>query len=332
MTQKFKIFGTATAVKRIIQAILMLSLVTFMIGCQRGEPVDIGATFIGGTQGIEIEFRQGMPPAEVWDANTYPFDISVEIENKGEWNTNQGEVKIQLSGFNAAAFGVTEQDLIKAPQEDIRGLSRDMQGNILPATITNVDFTGLAYQGTLSSDEQFVITADICYSYGTKATSKICIKRDLRGVDARVCTVTEEKEIKNSGAPLQIVELRESAAGQDQIQVTFKIQNQGTGAPYQLGSKCPQELTERTRKVDTVFVKVDSGLPAQPACSSMKDENGNVVPDTNEGYVKLINGEAIVSCRQAVQTTTDFEQLINLELQYDYEQAIESPLLVKRSQ
>ncbi len=301
---------------------VILILVTFflLIGGQKcAEEVEIGTAFAGGSQGLVLSFTEGAPPTEVFDQGRYPFSVKVKVENKGEWDISKDDVTITISGISPEIFN--NPTLVKKPNVDLAGVEKDIQGNIVSGTTTYVDFSGFNYKDEIAGSVDLTIKADACYKYGTNVNSKLCVLKDLLGRVAgatnAICVVNEAKAVENSGAPVQVVELKERAIENNKIMFTFVIQHVGTGDVSELGSNCDSSLAKR----DKVKVKVNTGISGDLSCS-FDDKTGS------EGTVTLYGGKRLVSCTQTINTLADYEQLINIELKYDYKNSVTAPLRV----
>jgi len=304
--------------------IISIGLVFFLLmigGQQCAEKVSIGTAFVGGTQGLSLSFVEGAPPIEVFDQGKTSFSVNVLIENKGEWDVNKDDAEITISGINPAVFG--SPILNKKLNAKLEGVEKDVQGNIVPGTITYLDFSGFKFTDSIAGSVILPIKADACYNYGTNVNSKLCILRDLLsrvpGTANSMCTVNEAKSVENSGAPVQITELKERAVENNRIMFSFIVQHLGTGAVSELNSNCNSSIAKK----DKIKIKVDTGIgsPGDLICNF---DSGT----GTEGTVTLYGGNRLVSCTQTISSPTDYEQLINIEMLYDYRDSITTSLKV----
>ncbi len=302
--------------------IILVVLASFLLligGQECAEEVEIGGAFVGGSQGIMLSFTEGTPPGEVFDRGRSPFSVNVMVENKGEWDVDSSDVTVTISGINPAVF--SNPDLSKSPTVDLLGVEKDVQGNIVPGTITYIDFPGFNYQDEIAGSVDLTIKADVCYDYGTNVNSKLCVLKDLLGrvpgSQSSLCTVTEDKSVENSGAPVQVAEFKEKAVESDKIMFTFVVQHVGTGYVSELGSNCASTLDKK----DKVRVSVDTGISGQLSCS-FDDGTGS------SGTVTLYGGRRLITCTQTKADVADYEQLINIELEYEYMNSVYAPLKV----
>ena len=183
-------------------------------------------------------------------------------------------------------------------------------------------FEDLNYVKKLSGNNVFPIRAEVCYKYETLANSKICIREDLleTSTKAGVCVVNEAKVVYSSRAPVQVVSFREITMGKNKVMLEFTLRHDGNGRVWTAGSDCEYSLKDE----DKVFVTVNTDLTGLK-CSGLTGGGDE------SGYVKLFEGEAIVTCTQSVDTTTDFEKIVEIKLEYDYEDDKTVDLLVRES-
>lgn len=302
--------------------IVIAVLALFLVACQpSSKEVAIGTPFIGGSQGLAMGFQDFR--AEVFDAGTDPFDVIVRLENKGEAVVGKNDVKVTLSGINPAEFDKTAEQLsLKAP-DDIIEMRRDSEGSLIPGTPGFVEFVGLKFKkGLAGGSAPFTLRADACYTYRTKALSRVCVRDNiLAPKSGGICEINEAKETFNSGAPVHVTNFRESARASDKIGFSFTIENVNTGKVFQRNAAC--DKNDRT-KADKVYVAVNTGLSGLQ-CSGLETTATGA-----EGFVTLYGGTKIVSCTQDVDDG-DYEQLVGVELVYDYEDTMQTTVTVKKS-
>jgi len=308
--------------------IVLLSLVILMAGCGEGEETTITTkekAFIGGTRGLIMEFLPGAPPEEVFDSNN-PFNINIKLENKGEWDIEKNNASIKITGIDPTDFGyLTSDDLVKNPDEDLIGAQMDPEGNKIVGTITDIEFAGLEYIDQVAGFVQFNIKAENCFMYGTKAQSQLCVKEDLLGKTGEkgVCDPNKEKVVDNSGAPIHVTKLTESVAGRDKISFVFNIEHVGKGRVYRKLSECSTDFSDRNK----IFVTVHDPGIGELSCSGL--EGGST-----SGFATLFDDERNIRCTINLDEDSigDYEKVLNIEVEYDYKESIETPLVIKHSE
>jgi len=311
-----------------LYAILIICVLFFIFGCEQEEkegPTVTGKAFIGGTRGLDISFTSGAPPDEVFDVN-FPFSINVKLENVGEWDIdNPNDITLSIIGIDPEDFGKTPAFLVQNSVVPMLGAKLDPQGNRIPGTITNLDFPELQYATTVAGKVEFIIRASACYEYGTKTNTKICILEDLLGVTRKsieeaVCDPNEAKAYENSGAPVQISNVKQTVMGTDRISLSFDIQHVGQGAVFRRDTECSTTIADK----DRVYVKVDTGEPGIQ-CSGIEGSGA-------EGFTTLFGGKRSIICSQQLPIPRgDFEKPITITLEYGYRQHVDKQLTVKHA-
>lgn len=310
-----------------IMVLLAVSLF-ILAGCKEEAITTSGAKpFIGGTDAIEFEFIEGSPPPEVYDGGSYPFEVTLNIENKGEHRVPADKIGIDLAGFYPPEFddpndGV-ELVIAKPPEEDLEKSYIDSEGNTIAGTITYLTFDGFNFHSDLSANNQYLIRANVCYEYGTTAQADMCILDDLTKTKDEVCKVTEKKTVYSSSAPIQIENFEESVAGTDKVAFNFEIVHRGSGAisNKDATTQCSDETTDKNK----VWVEVSNGLEGL-TCSGLSDGT-----DTT-GYTTLYGGKRMIRCTQDISALEgDFEKKVNIEVTYDYKEHKETTVLVKHT-
>jgi hypothetical protein len=305
--------------KKLILSLILV--VVFLVGCDSGNTGPTMNTFIGGTDALSFDFMEETPPLEVYDNGQQPFEVTVNIENKGEYDVPKEDVKIKLTGFYLGDFNnpITQLN----PEEDLARSYIDPDGEKQRGTITYVNFDGFNFMGSLAGNNRYTIRADVCYKYGTKAQADLCILEDLtpKSDEQPVCNVDGTKYVASSSAPVQVENFREEVSGTRKVKFTFDVVHRGNGLVSKLGSDCSTELMIKNK----VWVEVDSGLPGL-SCSGLTDGT-----DTT-GYITLYGSvdQRKVTCNQDIsEESGDFEKKINVLLRYDYKEHKERVILVK---
>ena len=305
------------------KAIILLMIGLFvLVGCGEETVVTSGkeTPFVGGTTGLLIDLLDDSPPVEVTDGGNYPFDVVVKLENAGETLAVIEDVVVELSGVDPTEFGLTSEDMIKNPDEDLEATRKDSEGNKIKGTLTYVTFPGFNYGGSLSGNTPFTFRADVCYKYGTIANAKLCVLADLIDPDENaICKANGKKTIHNSGSPVQVTSFEENVRGTNKVAFTFEIGHRGNGRIYKQDTECSGDLRTDENKV---MVSVNTGL-AGLKCSGLTD--GTDV----EGHVNLFDSKRTITCTQDIDTTADLEKVVKITMDYDYEEDTSTKVIVK---
>ena len=308
-------------VRNVLGLVFIITLSLLLSGCkQQGSSTD---PFVGGTNGLLINFAQGSPPSMIFDSGTTPFQVIVELQNDGEFTVPKDKVRVTLLGINPEEFGVTPQDLTKHPDQDLEKVRKDLSGNKVPSDKVQIVFPTFKFMNNVVADTQKELYAEVCYLYKTTARSDLCIKRNLMSTDSTVCQVNEKKKVYSSGAPIQVTSLEESQAGTNKIQFFFTIEKKGNGDVFTKESDCGSENYLTTQ--NKVYVTVDTGLNGL-VCHGLQG-------GTTSGFVTLAGGKATVDCVQDLSNVeSDFKQTITINLEYDFRNTIQTTFLIRPSQ
>ena len=310
---------------------LIMILIILLVGCegQQSEVTDTGATsaaFIGGDIGLDMKFIQGAPPVEVYDKG-FPFNINVMVQNAGEYDISSGEARIRVVGIVPGDFG--NPILEKSNLQDLRGASLDPQSNTIDGGLEAVEFSNLQ-ASPVKGSVPYKIRAEACYPYGTNVVTQICILDDLlgttrKGGETPFCEVNEIKEVENSGAPVKIANFKQTATGKDKITFSFDVVHVGEGTIFKKGNMCVPDVANKNK----AYVKVDTGITGGSlTCNGLNSgAEGEITLYGNAGSEKMS-----IFCVQTLPVRADSNKQINLELEYNYQQHIDTELIVKHTE
>ena len=302
--------------RRVAPSILVAALL-LLTACtpEKSEGPEL-ATFIGGTQGLTMEFSQLR--TEVFDSGNDPFDVVVRLENKGEWTVLKDRAKVRLSGINPSEFGKPTEAFALSPADDLPAVTQESRSSPIDVEFRELNYLARVTGAALPA---FPLVATACYGYGTRAVTKLCVRRNILTPEAGgVCTVEEPKSVANSGAPVHIENFREQSRAKDRVAFIFDVKHIGSGRPFELGSQCVSTQVDYKIKV-----RVDTRLNGL-SCTGLTT-TGAVA----EGTVTLVDGSKTVSCSQSITSPGDYEQPVDLTLEYDYEDTASAQLTVKHA-
>ena len=306
--------------KKVFLILVLLSIA--LAGCDGEEAPSSTTPFLPGTTGLLMNLMEDSPPSEVYDGGSSQFQVAVKLRNEGEWNVLAGEAIVKISGIDPVEFGKQPSEMIQKVDEDLIRTYKDAEGNIIEGTQTVVEFDDFNYAGSIPGNMQFPIRADVCYTYGTKAISKLCVKEDLYDTsEGGLCVVSAEKEVFSSKAPIKITSMKESVRGKEKIGFTFKIEHMGNGGIFQKGSECN---TEGIAFEDKIWVEVNTKMEGLK-CNGLQDGTDS------SGYITMYGAERSITCTQPVDVLTDYEKAIDITLIYDYKEDRTKQLLLKHT-
>jgi hypothetical protein len=289
----------------------VISIVLFMGAACNNADTNLSGAYVGGVSGLDLSFVESEPPAEVLDDNSEGFSISVLLKNIGEYDIGIGKIKTTLSGINIADFQI--QDATKVSENLLDGVKKDGNDKI-PGGEEQIIYDA-KYKPDLNQDFDTGIKASICYQYGTKTLTKLCLLKDptRRATAGDVCNVKSEKIVQNSGAPVHIISLIETPSGKDSIRITFDVENIGSGIVYSRNAFDSGDCLNKEDGKDYVHVKVLPTGNLRVQCAKLNN--------ANEGDVRLMtDGKASVTCEIDTSNLQDlpYENPVNINLEYYY--------------
>ncbi len=319
--------------------VLIVAIVIIVAGCRPSGPgpgPSPGDRFIGGTQGLAMDFFEGAPPDESYDGGGNTFGIVLRVENKGEDSVEPSEATFRLSGFLPSEFNVTPAEMRANLTERLQGRDLDPNNNERPGGITQIEFgnNNFDYVGQLSGNTPFTIQASACYLYKTKASASLCVESDLLDFESSgsVCEANENKNLQVSGAPLQFEStLQESVAGSNKVSFTFNIRK--VKVTSEIFSPNTPEGPDGTNCIDEnqyedwVRVRVDTGLSGNLRCTSL----ANTGPGHADGSIKLFSGSRQVVCTQTLEQSDmgDYETEVQINLDYYFKDYKRTDILIR---
>ncbi len=326
--------------KKILIISIMVLLVLSLTACStdNGPTGPFFDPFVGGAEGISMEFVEGMPPLQdgaILDNGKSQFSVGLKISNIGEQDINTEDsdgidfLLLRLKGILPEQFGLVSADLTK----DIRVLDiplqaakKNIDSSILPGQFATISFDGLTYLPDAQGDLPKTFLVDVCYDYRTKSTTPICVASDVTSSitstsDKNICLINAAKITKNSGGPVQVTEFKQLPQGGSKISVIFTIGHVGTGLIYKFeGSEedpCDDSLTNVER--NKVWLELSLPEQSQSTINCMGDfsSSGEMV----EGEITLFEGNPrTVTCTIEEQSTEDiiYEDLLEIDMSYRY--------------
>ncbi len=309
---------------------IILSLVVVITGCGGGQTT--GKSFIGGTESVTASFLAGNPPETVVDGDRTNFGIVIKLENVGETDIKDNEGYIQIQGLDQGVYSPDNSGGFKRNIGDLRGAKKNFDGTVLNGATGTVEFTGLSYGPSIQGDLQQTVWADICYKYGTKAVSQLCIKSDTEQIlsDKKICEVEGEKKPENSAGPIQITSLKQSFAGTGKMALTVVVTHSGkTGNTFYNPTEnmCNDvESNGQRGKVKVDFKNIQIGGRSVPVeCTGL--DSDKTIRLYKDGTGKET---ATLYCTIDTSSASNVVEVpIEAELTYKYMQNIQKPITIR---
>lgn len=315
----------------------------FLTACTGNTGPTNNAPFIGGSEGLSMDFVGGAPPDEIFDESQMPFSVNIVVENVGESKIAANDAFARLVGVNGATFGVDDlTDLHDYMDDNLRGAAKLIDGTSVPGDITSFIIPPgdklLKYVPNLLGTDEIVLRAELCYKYQTRSTTQICIKDQTLDTlnNDKICSVNELKNPQNWGAPIHISELQEFPQGKNNIGVKFKIEHVGTGLffdknDFGKGPKlaCDDSITNMDENVVWVAVKfqdIPGASTPQITCPLLGAGNPPY------GKIILFQGqprEITCTIKGDPGKRRIYQSLLEVDLDYTYLNYIEKPLIIR---
>jgi hypothetical protein len=302
------------------KAAVILSIIIMLVvsGCAglpgRQKEPDIG--YRRGSRGIVMKFLPNFPRPRMYDNE--PFEVMLEIRNRGSYDVGFGYDRVYLSGFDIGIItGIAVSG--KPFSTGLEGASQynpeggydtiDFRGTIAPLQRKNID----SYPAT--------ILATACYSYKTIASENVCIDPDpfSPGAERKVC-IPGPVGFGTQGAPIAVSNVDVEAAPRT---TRFKIQisNVGGGTVFKSGgdylSKCSPYHSAGLQYNDVDYVTLSKVEVAGTVITS------SCKPADNQRNVRLTNGQATVFCELGgVRAGPTYTTPLTIELDYGYRSTI----------
>ena len=292
---------------KVLALFLIFSLLFVAAQCGTTTPKDTATTFIGGSNGVEIAFKETAPIAEFQQTDSVP--LTVVLKNKGESDLITGAAKVKLFWVNLDSFSIATNTYkgTSGPLKKVSSISPE-------GSEQEVNFENIKYKLQIPGNEvNYALKAKVCYPYETDTFASLCIRSKLLEKEVG-CTLDEGKNAERiktgdvSSAPIQVTSLTEKTRGSDQVQFAIKIENKGTGKVYTANSDCEALDKDTIKKLDSENkISYEITNPAGVKCGSS---------ETNKGDITLVNNAYTLNCWKTVDSV--YEDKLNLKLNYVY--------------
>lgn len=296
--------------KKILALVLVFSIMFMAAECGKTQTKVTGGTFISGTDGVKISFKDTMV-SEFQQSDSVP--VNIILQNKGENDLIAGEAKVKLFGVDLANFGLSSAKSYKGTSGALKKVS-----SINPeGSEQEVNFGNMKYaQQVVGSDISYTLRAKVCYPYKTEVLAGVCMtSKEFEKVETGICSLAGEKIVKGdvSSAPVQITSITQETRGSEQVKFSVKIENKGDGNIYSITSNCDELDKDSIKALDKKNkVTYEVLAPRDVKCGSA---------EASKGEITLVAGEKgatsyTLTCWKNVDDV--YEDKLNIRLSYIY--------------
>jgi hypothetical protein len=301
--------------RRVMRLIFVALLCLFLASCMNNANNPALGNYNTGSQGVEISFVQGSPPALLYEGD--PLNVVLQLRNLGAFpETGAPQGKIILSGFdNNAINGQFEGGNANFPTE-LSGRSEiNPQGGYALKEYTDnevrIPFDSDRYQTTLM--------ATSCYKYRTKATPTVCVDPDPNGrVGTKACTV-RSVAAGTQGAPIAVTSV-DTRISSNEVFFTARISNVGGGTLITPAafSSCPFALDYKDK--DVAFVTMRTSFSQIGECTPR---------GTPDDPVRMLGGTGTITCAFNNPGGNAFTTPVEIIVDYAYSKSITHNLVIE---
>lgn len=303
----------------------------FLAACSGGgsdNPADTG--FIGGDQGLSLEFVNNAPPDTLADNGQQTFPVILRATNGGEERVNVSEATITLEGFSPRAFNTSIEALTKNIPEPIRANRISPGGDTIDSSPVLTEWEDFSYVEREVAGRALTMQARMCYEYGSTTRAELCVKNDMLSTSTDTCEIAGQRSYSSSGAPLKVTNVVQEPVTSDRTIVQFRIQNAGQGDVYRTGTECSDDSVNPDR--NKVRMQL-SGLEeaSEVDCTGPQDL-GNRAYMVRSNAEDLRNGHT-VTCYITVpeEERNNRLQTFNVDLDYLYTAGAEKSVNIRNS-
>jgi len=279
------------------------------------------AEIISTAEGISFDIYADTLQPQQYEGQSFNFQI--KVENKGGYSVPADHMNLYLEGINPLTYNLEPSNFIKKNTVELTSL-----GNFGNETIVRgqevISFTDLCYKNDLETNLDVNLFLKSCYSYETNAKVSACFGESYSQFN-EICTVTEEKAVTNTVAPVKVTQILESPAGQDKYRFIINVENQGSGNVFSRYassdvadsmSSCRDLNPGLDNIVSIESIKLDGNELMSSALVTIEPNIVDAV--ANKPYLNLINGAGQFSIVVTDESEGDYVGTLEVVLGYGY--------------
>lgn len=288
-----------------------------------------GCTHVTGTESIETSTSGGISfdiYADTLQPQQYEgqsFNFQIKAENKGGYSVPADHMNLYLEGINPLTYNLEPSDFIKKNTVELTSLGKFGNETIVRGQEV-ISFTDLCYKNDLQTNLDVDLFLKSCYSYETNVKVSACFGEAYAQFN-EICTVTEEKAVTNTGAPVKVTQILESPAGQGKYRFIINVENQGSGKVFSRYassdvtdsmSSCRDLNPGLDNIVSIESIKLDGNELMSSALVTIEPNIVDAV--ANKPYLNLINGAGQFSIVVTDESEGDYVGTLEVVLGYGY--------------
>lgn len=306
-----------------------------------------------GTDGLEMEFLQNAPPANVFENGNFP--ISLRIKNAGASNIGDNPATKEIVeqngtivlGFENASVG------IKTPKIEVKIDGKSIFNQNGDEDVKSINAEAMKIGGQ-SETKPTTILATACYPYKTILDASVCIDTDVLGQrrGKKSCTIKELDFSDGQGAPVTIKKIETRMLPQDDAKIKphflIHVKNAGNGQVINISKIDKACSNEPLYYKDFNTLKVNATLSGMELdCDPAKDmqktaevrlrDKEDMIRCTYEGAD--LNGDGAID-NKLIDGKRDIETIsadldayvapLKIELDYGYTFTISKDIIIEK--
>ena len=282
-----------------IRMVLLVSLV-FLVSCFPEDNPYENTDYRKGTDGLDMVFAQGSPPAKVYEGSK--LGLVLELYNRGAYDLKSNG-KVYLTGFDPAAISFADMQgrHVEKNIPDIQGAN----AYIPEGGYEIMEFDDSGVEVPYGETYEPTLMATSCYMYETLATPSVCIVSSPEDIFKDDVCRPGVVTLASQGAPVAVTKVEEEVM-QQRLNFIITIKNVGDGRVIDKDEldKCPFDLDHKS--VNVVDVQAELRGQGEAECTP------------SDGRIRLINGKGVIFCQFPVELHTSYTTPLVITLKYGY--------------
>ncbi|MEM4755630.1 MAG: hypothetical protein QW594_00695 [Candidatus Woesearchaeota archaeon] len=313
---------------RFILSLSVLLISVFFVfslsGCSKGPKGEEGDYYyLSGTQGLEMQFMDGMPSPKIYSGDK--LQVGIIVRNKG---TAPLAGILYLEGYDRKI--ITGGQLPRKTGERFPKSGQTIQERGLYNNIGGEDYL-IFSSNPIQLDRSittypFTLTAYACYEYKTTAIATVCLDPKPHRTNADKPCITKDVSLGTQGAPVAVNAVKVDPIGDSRVRLVFQFKNVGGGDIV--------DLMQWEQLCPTDFYPSDFNLLYVRVTPVGSGARGLTCPqlDSTNGVVRLDqNGQGRLVCNLDIDSdaASSYLSSIRVEAEYAYRQYIKKQVEIR---